>query len=865
MSSRRPDHTPITTEIVDGVKWFSGTGAKSASIDYGRRAQHSLFVHVRRTPDRYASFRTKTAFVDHYRALTPEERTGYCEVIPLVSPVRLYFDVEWTSERATEDWHDTVDAINGMVRLALENMGLPGPLPRLDFKILFCGRWSDDKMRYKYSYHMKYQHLVFNCMQEMVLFLSQIDHMSRSESRVYKAELDNVRRVMDFKVYTGNQSLRMPWARKWRDAFAITSPACEEPDFWEHPELYLVTPIPDDHDLIDVRGIPMNRAKRQERIDRFFQPRPIGVMTTFPRPNVTPIEHDMIARSLLEAAIPFVDSHEGYKHWKCRSFEEVYLLDMLLMPGYLCRFCERVHERPAHHLTYYRRKQRVYFACYRNDAEATDFHDNHQFFAITMDPDMDPHIEPDAPIPVNEEYHEPRMRPYVFPDGKTTLLVEAQYGLGKTKKLFPYLAALPQAATVLFITNRIRLARKYASDFQQFGVQNYENLKGLPDTAAKLQGWRLATCYNSLRKFTAPNFSYDLVILDEITSVLPDTMGRYTAYDDRLLAVFGDTIQRAARVIALDADMARISYEFLAKLRGANALWVVRNSYRRPIDRTFTTLTASFEPMVIEKLRAGLRVVVASMSKAFTDKLFEDIQRALGGNSEIRFAKVNAEHQHGAAHNCPGFRADNLDTWQQLNCLIYSPSVGAGISFEIEHFDELFLYAWVCPETPTTFDVGQMLHRVRSLRNGNVYVYWARELTITDDKMALYPVNAADVMTKFERHDASVIRSLMPRENPPSAGLQYTGQDGRLNWDSLWRLDHWMVALYANIVMRRVRSLVQFRALLHAMLAAMGYGFANEDNRPEDGAVARALQQADPAAQERIRTKEEIQRRLPQV
>jgi hypothetical protein len=839
----------------DGTLWASGRGAQAKVIADGLRRKHQLIVHIRMTPDRWASFPTTNAFVHHYQALTPAERQGYCEVIPDVIPLRLYFDVEWTAPDDTDDWRDTVTALTGLVELSISNMANVTTMPRLGHEVLYCGRWVDEA-HYKYSYHLKYHHLAFANKADLRRFVNQLLAMARRERRLVRAEDGNPRCIVDSKVYGNDQALRLPWAKKWRDRTQLESPACEPPEFWEHPERFLVTvPLEGGLDILRVDSIPTNPRQVQRTVNQYYPVRTPSYDVHYERPNITPVETERIVQALQEAGVP-VD-HHAVLPWRCENFEEHFSAELPLLPDYRCLFCNRVHERPAHCINYYRRMQRVYVACRRFNAEHADGRSR----CIPLDDPADrPSIDPDEPVPFDAEYRADRMLPYEFPDGKTTLLVEGQYGLGKTKALAPMIDRMPRTTTILFLTNRILLARKYAEDFGRFGVQNYEKLRGLPDRASELVGFRVAVCYNSLKKFTAQPFKYDLVIIDEITSVLPDTMNRYTAHDDRSLAVLGDTLQRAGRVIALDANIGRMSYEFLRDLRGGvSNLHTVRNSYRRPMTRRCHQLTNSFEPLVLEHLRAGKKVVVASMSKGFTDKMFDDLKRELGGNTEMAFAKINGESR--LAHNCDTFVADDVDTWTGLNCLVYSPSVGAGISFELLHFDELFFYAYVSPGTPTCYDALQMMHRVRQLRDDNLYMYYARELTVDAEKMAMYPSNAPDVMTKFERDDVEVIRALMPRD-PPAAGLR-RNDDGTLQWSSMWDITaHWTVLLYAHIVMRRVRSLVQFRALMCQVLLDMGYAFMTLDNgAPED--QPGSLHDLDVAA--RDATREEIRTNLPDI
>jgi hypothetical protein len=59
--------------------------------------------------------------------------------------------------------------------------------------------------------------------------------------------------------------------------------------------------------------------------------------------------------------------------------------------------------------------------------------------------------------------------------------------------------------------------------------------------------------------------------------------------------------------------------------------------------------------------------------------------------------------------------------WKDCRLLIYSPSVQSGVSFDIPHFDQMFVI--MANKSCSSRDLSQMTHRIRQFKNQNVLVY----------------------------------------------------------------------------------------------------------------------------------------------
>lgn len=60
------------------------------------------------------------------------------------------------------------------------------------------------------------------------------------------------------------------------------------------------------------------------------------------------------------------------------------------------------------------------------------------------------------------------------------------------------------------------------------------------------------------------------------------------------------------------------------------------------------------------------------------------------------------------------------ELWSELDVLIYSPTISAGVSFDKLHFDIMF--GVICDKSCTERDYHQMLRRVRKIKSDNILI-----------------------------------------------------------------------------------------------------------------------------------------------
>lgn len=868
MPPRKQAARPVAEAF--GVKWFATLKGAQEYAQHRRQGDRLFGVHIRDTPDRFAFYNSFEHFWSVYSDLTRQQRHAWCEHLT-GGPCKLYFDVEWVGP---DDQHSTqpiVDAIDVAVREVLQQCGAPiddllaSSTPA--YHVLTCHR--QQRTGYKYSLHVRYTRVAFADHASLERFVrAAFELLERCEVlRRVEHDTQSVVFIVDKSVYKRSQSLRCPMATKWStDPYfpvgALGFDRIEDCQGLASPADIFVQAVNTDAPTVAVDALPAlptlapnARRARQATLDTMFGTRPLSrqrVHDLPPSVDVTQYESNSVRELLVVNGVPV--SHTSVFEWQRTAIiADEFLTPVNLPAGKTCVVCKRVHDRD-HPLfvVYARRTASVVITCPMSPTARAVFY---------MVPEIGTWFDDEA-VPWSEIHAADidGILPYCFPPPHTTLLVQAQYGMGKTRALADLIGTLPRDATIIFITNRIKLAQKYAADFASFGVLNYEDN---PSPMRPKDGWgfRVATCYNSLHKFSAPYGSrYSLVVLDEISSVLPDTNSRFVANRDSLLFTFGNMIRNADRVIGLDADISYLAYTFMLQLRGAASLHTVCYEYRRPTDRVIYECSSTFDHQILADLAQGRRIVVASMTKSYADEIFAKIEAKYGGDVDYAFAKITSSCPNGHAVRAPGFKASDPTTWRDVNALVYSPSIGAGVSCELDHFDRLYVYVWVSPGTPTCYDVLQMMHRVRSLREGSIFVFFARlPDPQQDEELEAYPTCPADVLVKFERRDTKVFDGLLGRPEPITRP--------RITSDQLvmpeYTMEFWPTALFVHSLMRAVRSVTHFKPLFYAALLDQRY--RREDFHPGVTTEEQLERDKSTALVERMARVDELVDRYPEI
>ncbi len=300
------------------------------------------------------------------------------------------------------------------------------------------------------------------------------------------------------------------------------------------------------------------------------------------------------------------------------------------------------------------------------------------------------------------------LKPLTLHPGVT--LLRAPHGTGKTEQLKPHIdTTLESRGRVLYITPSAALTDSSA---RRLGLESYAD-KLHYDHLREIPG--VAICLNSLPRLLdgAGNLpAYDLVILDESEQLTRALTGKHITNRERVLETLILLLQRAPRVVCLDADLGQLTRTLLEQARPHGPFhWLehfhpvgqgrtIRLHEQR--DDLYATLADCREPVfVVTNSKTEAEAIGAYLSD------LGKRARVLTGDHDEDSAKFMSDIDHHA-------EVENLEV------LVCSPTVRTGVSLTAGYFKHVFGIFSSLVGTPE--DALQALWRVRTPASYDVWL-----------------------------------------------------------------------------------------------------------------------------------------------
>ncbi|UVZ34404.1 origin binding protein [Elephant endotheliotropic herpesvirus 3B] len=381
----------------------------------------------------------------------------------------------------------------------------------------------------------------------------------------------------------------------------------------------------------------------------------------------------------------------------------------------------------------------------------------------------------------------PRVRTVLQPDSPVSVnnvnspvkIIRAPMGSGKTAAMISWLKTVDvERARVLVISCRRSFAEELLDKFRRAGVGDFVLYTDVDDYS--LNGDHIIIQIESLYRLEG---SYDIVILDEVVSVVNQFYSSTMRHLDEVEARFLACVASCHHLLLMDATINGPLIEFFMGLRdaGDGPATLILNSYvgnnfarRRavfmsrfttpPVAReynnnndnrphhhhpTAATATAtpadgedggvadSFMDALLCAILDGKRVCVFASTASAACFIVDEIKNRF---PEKRILRMTGRD-----------RLENCDRWDSYDVVVYNTVVTVGISFEKIHFHSLFVYIHLFRNGPDIMSVYQSMGRVRHLIDNLMYIYvnpiMVKKNTI-DGHLSLFPClsEACDLM-----------------------------------------------------------------------------------------------------------------------
>jgi hypothetical protein len=308
------------------------------------------------------------------------------------------------------------------------------------------------------------------------------------------------------------------------------------------------------------------------------------------------------------------------------------------------------------------------------------------------------------------QYDEPKMREYEF-NGCDVLVIKAQMKLGKTQMLKKLYNDNYKSSKVAFVSFRKTFSQTVNKDFPDFVP--YDDLKG---SISLSKDNKIICQVESLhRMITDTEQIPDLLILDEIESILAQFSSTLHSNLNHSFSVFKWLLTYAKQVVIMDANISNRTYNVITNIRKNAKICFHDNQYKQAQDDKYeiTTIHKDWLSNMMSKLDDGKRIVITSNSKGEADAL-NSLLVSKYPTKEIRYYNADTPDDIKKLH------FSDVNTYWNVDILIYTPTITAGCSYTNKHFDYLFSYM-----TASSVDVEtarQMNARVRDISSKTTYM-----------------------------------------------------------------------------------------------------------------------------------------------
>ena len=298
-----------------------------------------------------------------------------------------------------------------------------------------------------------------------------------------------------------------------------------------------------------------------------------------------------------------------------------------------------------------------------------------------------------------------------IPDAGIIALRSAK-GTGKTNLIADLVSG---GDTTLALGHRIVLMRNLC---RRLGINYRGDLDRLKGEFINGDGYtlRIGGCVDgTLLAIDPDKFQGCDLILDEFVQLMRHLLTSSTCNKEGarpvLLARFTQLVQAAKRVIVADADLDKPCLDYLAQLRGEGTpLWLLVNEAKVepwPVTWIEAPDASAITARLMADVAAGQRIFIATDSKAGSkrlDRLIHDLEAA-----RLNVLLLNSDTSSGELEKA--VIMDPNTTITDYPVVIATPSMGTGVSIEVNHFDQVYGLFWGASSTDA--DMSQALARVR--------------------------------------------------------------------------------------------------------------------------------------------------------
>jgi Origin of replication binding protein len=284
-------------------------------------------------------------------------------------------------------------------------------------------------------------------------------------------------------------------------------------------------------------------------------------------------------------------------------------------------------------------------------------------------------------------------------------------GTGKTLSISEVLQSLPSNKKKLVLGHRVALLAEAA---ERHGLDYYRDEdSGKVKAGNQLDNSTsgLALCVNSIPRLTLEHWKHiGILVIDEASQFVEHLFGDLCRDKRReLFEKLRFILNHSERIVLADADLNQSTVDFFCELMGKeNEVSVVVNEFR-PLGTPYMEVSdrSTLIGLAGVLLHQNKRVMFCCSSKAMSAVVYKTLGVQLPDKKGFLFNSDNSDKPEGIEF----VRSINKSV-TEYDYVVTSPSLGTGVSIDVEHFHSVFLLASVNCQIDEK-QLHQLFHRVR--------------------------------------------------------------------------------------------------------------------------------------------------------
>ena len=314
-----------------------------------------------------------------------------------------------------------------------------------------------------------------------------------------------------------------------------------------------------------------------------------------------------------------------------------------------------------------------------------------------------------------EIYSDRFMKEYPTTDANendiNTLIIKAPKGGGKTHQIEAYILK-HNPEYILFLSFRRTFSQEIVNRLSKLDFVLYSDIKGGITNKHK----RVILQVESLGRLEWTKKT-DLLICDEIESLRTQFFSP-TCRDARsCLSKFNMLTDSARKLFVSDADISDNTIKLIKKARDNNILYIENNNteIQNKFEEFYTTKPDKWLNELYKALTNGERIAIATSRSI-------EFQVSLKKQIEEQYPNIKVQLYNSQIHTTNVEAKEDLKdvnvSWLKYDVIIYSPTISAGVSFDVKHFDTFF---GIFNNGAKINSLRQMINRVRTFKTNKFY------------------------------------------------------------------------------------------------------------------------------------------------